>query len=163
MKKLELARGEVAQLDEPDYDRLRHFKWYCIKGYAYRTVYLGKVDGKYKYTTIPMHREVLNPLDGLLADHIDGNRLNNTRNNLRAVTRGQNTINSAMRKTNRYGYKGIIYNPLCTKRPWYARIKLNGKVQVKGYFETREEAALAYNELATQLHGQYARLNEIPN
>ena len=90
-------------------------------------------------------------------DHIDGDPLNNHRTNLRLATRAENARNRGKNTNNSSGYKGVRLRK-GTQR-WQARIKAGGKERHLGYFDTREEAARAYDAAARELHGAFARLN----
>jgi hypothetical protein len=102
-----------------------------------------------------MHRVVTQAVQGQEVDHINGDRLDNRRENLRIVTRSQNAMN---RKWNGSKPKGVSrnYNPRSLK-PFTARIQFNGKPIFLGNFSTVEEAAQAYNEAAAKYFGEYAR------
>lgn len=94
-----LTRGLVARVDDADLPALRPFKWHATaNGYAATCL-----PGTRRY--VYMHRLLLNAGPGDLVDHIDGDRLNNTRANLRLVTPCQNQWNRKA-QANRAGYKG---------------------------------------------------------
>lgn len=96
---------------------------------------------------------------GYEIDHKDGNKLNNLENNLRISTKTQNNQNSRIRKDNISGYKGVIwYNKL---NKWRAYITINKKQIHLGYFNTKEDAARAYNIAAIKYFGEFAQLNDI--
>ena len=67
-----------------------------------------------------MHRMIMKPPRNREIDHIDGNRLNNQRNNLRLATSSQNKANRCPRKDNRSGYKGVSWH--AQRQCWTARI-----------------------------------------
>jgi len=94
-------------------------------------------------------------------DHINGDRLDNRRANLRIVTKQQNRQNigkqSHREMTSRY--KGVVQHPKTLR--WRAIVKTGGKQRHLGYFATEHEAALAYNTAARELFGEFARLNEV--
>ncbi len=92
-------------------------------------------------------------------DHIDGNRLNNQLNNLRAATRQQNGRNMAKRRNTSSAYKGVSFRK--DTRVWAAYIKFQSKKVNLGCYPTQEQAAKAYNEAAIKYFGEFARLNEI--
>lgn len=156
-----LSKGMVAIIDDEDADRVLTHKWsVSSRGkkklyYAYRTVSVGE-----KQTAVYMHRFLLGLVagDGLVADHIDGDTLNNRKSNLRVATSAQNGWNrSKMSAVNKY--KGISL--IKETGLWDARIHANNQRYYLGHFKTEEEAALAYNEAACRLHGEFARLNEV--
>ena len=107
------------------------------------------------------HRLITSAQKGQFVDHINGNTLDNRLENLRLCSNTQNVRNSKIPKTNTTGYKGINYVPRNPKKPWSARIAVNGKGKHLGYFKTKEEAALAYNKAASLYYGEFAKLNEV--
>lgn len=107
--------------------------------------------------TVSLHRLILNPPDGMVVDHIDGNGLNNTRANLRVCTVRQNNRNShVLRGKNRY--RGVHY--IARTQLWQVKIRVDGGRHLYiGSFKTEEEAALAYDRAAVIHHGEFASLN----
>jgi HNH endonuclease len=86
-------------------------------------------------------------------DHIDGNALNDRIENLRAATQSQNLANARLRKTNKFGFKGIeMVGP-----KFGACIQFEGRKRWLGTFATVEEAAAARHEAASRLHREFAR------
>ncbi len=88
-------------------------------------------------------------------DHIDMNKANNKWINLRKATHRQNQANVAKRKDNTSGSKGVYYSKHASK--WIANISCNGKTINLGCHDTKEEAALTYEQAAKWYHGKYAR------
>lgn len=146
-----LTRGKTALVDAEDYEALSSHKWFCsARGYAVRTV---SVNGRNK--TLRMHSVLVATPEGMEVDHINGDRLDNRRCNLRLATHAQNVRNAGMRKDNTSGFKGVCYYPL-TKR-WTSQINVRGRRKRLGYFSTPEEAHAAYCVAALQHHGEFAR------
>jgi hypothetical protein len=109
---------------------------------------------------ISLHRHVLNVKTGDIVDHINGNLLDNRKQNLRVCNHGENNRNRKLKgKNNTSGYKGVGFHKVSQK--WRARITFNGEGIWLGLFDTKEEAALAYNEAAIKYHKEFARLNVI--
>lgn len=109
MKEIPLTQGMVAIVDDEDHLRLSKYKWYARRSINtfYARCSLRRIKGKPRPYLI-MHRVILNAPAGLEVDHKDGNGLNNTRANLRLVTRRQNVINSAGRRDACAGsFKGL--------------------------------------------------------
>lgn len=90
-------------------------------------------------------------------DHIDGNRLNNSFENLRVTTRVQNSRNVKPHRDSKSKFKGIYFEKRLNL--WRARCHTSGKSHCGGFHETEEEAAKAYDTLAIRLHGEHAKLN----
>lgn len=150
-----LSRGMFALIDDEDAERVLALRWHAQPGrngrwYAKRT-YLKSG----KYTKIGMHRFILLPPACIEVDHIDGDGLNNTRQNLRLSTRAQNSWNTGARSHSRTGLKGVSVHP----GAFHAAIAVRGKSTFLGRFKTAEEAARAYDAAARVLHGEFAFLN----
>lgn len=94
-----------------------------------------------------------------MVDHKDRDVNNNTENNLRAATRGENTINSEARSDNTSGFKGVTWHKHVKK--WHSSVYTNGKRYYCGVYDDINEAAKAYNIKATELFGEFALLNII--
>lgn len=134
-------------------ETMKQYNWMVDKeGYA-RT--------RYKYNTYKMHQLVLGKKPGFVIDHKDNNRINNTINNLRHATTAQNSINSVLRKDNKTGYRGVSIRENAKLRPYRATISHNHRSIVLGNYETPEQAAIAYNKAAAELHGEFAKLNQV--
>lgn len=97
--------------------------------------------------------------NGLEIDHKDRNPLNNKIENLRVCTHRDNNRNLSLSKLNTSGYKGVSWSKTMNK--WESRIKCNNKNIILGYYDKKEDAALAYNEGAVKYFGEFASLNTI--
>lgn len=156
MKQIPLTQGKFALVDNEDFEWLNQFKWCYDHGYAKRGI---KIKNTKNTKTIFMHRLILNPPPDKFTDHIDRNKLNNQRNNLRICTQTENNQNNPKQKTNTSGYKGITWEK--QRKKWIAQIRHKNKRLKIGRFNTKEEAALAYNKAAAKLHGKFANINII--
>ncbi len=96
----------------------------------------------------------------LVVDHKDTDKCNNKIDNLRASTHASNSGNTAKRKNNRSGYKGVCWSQ--QNKKWQATISQNYATVHVGFFDDKIEAAQAYNQAALKYFGEFARLNEIP-
>ena len=108
---------------------------------------------------IYMHREILNAPSELQVDHIDGNKLNNHKANLRLATLWQNTFNVSKRQHTTSIYKGVYWHKGANK--WCAFLWFNQKYVYLGLHMSEVEAAKAYNEAATKYFGEFAKLNNV--
>ena len=109
-----------------------------------------------------MHREIMQPPQGMVIDHADGNGLYNRRRNLRICTRTQNSQNSFRRwKGKKSRFRGV--NPRGGK--WEARFHYAGKEYYLGLYDSEVEAAMVRDRKAVELAGEFAVLNfprEVP-
>lgn len=162
MKEIPLTHGKVALVDDADYEILMAMgKWHYKKdqGYAAKSVYLPPINGVRRQITLRMHRFIMNTPKGLETDHVDRNRLNNQRSNLRICTKSENQRNVSNRKDNTSGYKGINWNK--QHRKWVVRIQVDNKRIFVGVFRDLDAAIHAYNANVLKYHGEFARLNDV--
>lgn len=154
MREIKLAgqHGLVSLVNDADYERFRQFPWYSdpSSGGNFRAVFHS---GKKKYY---LHREIMSAKTDEIIDHINGDGLDNRRENLRFATRAQNSRN---RRGTTSLPKGVHFKPRHANRPYVAAIKFNGHRTHLGAFKTEREAGLAYDRMARILHGEFARLN----
>ncbi len=147
---ISLTKGLFALVDAADYEWLSQYKWRTTggsEGYARATI-AGK--------NVFMHRLIMNPPAGKVVDHINQNRWDNRRDNLRECTQAENLRNRrSLRGTSRF--KGVHWNARIRK--WVATICLNRKLIHLGYFDDEVAAAHAYDEKARELFGPFAYLN----
>lgn len=161
MKKIKLTQGKYTIVDDDDFEHLSFFKW-CVhsskKGvhkYAYRSQ---KIKGK--RFSVMMHRQILNVIGNVKVDHINHNTLDNRKKNLRICSDSQNNMNQLPQGRKKQSkYKGVGFHKKAQK--WRAYIKKSGKQTHIGYYETQLECAIAYNEAAKKLFGEFAFLNVI--
>ncbi len=139
-----------AQIDADDQERLSQNNWSKHPlGYAYRQV---RVDGKKK--TIYMHREVLKLKEGEgIVDHIDGNRLNNSKTNLRWVSsRKEGRALNAQNRRSTPGSSSQFRGVSKRNNRWTASAKHNGKSYHLGTFSCEYEAGRVAQEKRKELH-----------
>lgn len=163
MKEIKLTKGYVALVDDEDYKYLSQWKWVARKAKSKRTVYAVRtIKRRGRVYGILMHRIVHGlALDRKLKiDHIDHNGLNNQKSNLCFATNKQNTYNSQSHKDSTSTYKGVCLFKRTGK--WHAQINKDGYRHHLGYFDSPEEAAKVYNQMAVKLFGEFANLNIIP-
>ncbi len=151
MKTIKLTQNKVTIVDDEDFEYLSQFKWHYM-GYAVRhsTSKFGL-----KRKSIFIHREVINAPDDMEVDHINGDKLDNRKTNLRICTHAENQRNRKIDKDNKSGYRGVSKH----QNKWLVHLILNGKIVFNKTFDTPEEAALAYDEAAKKYHGRFAKLN----
>ena len=152
-KEIAQTKGRVTVVDAEDYEFLSKWKWYFDE-YAKRRSSLS--DGNDK--VIRMHRLVLPVKDEEQIDHINRDKLDNRKVNLRPCTHAENQRNRPVCKNNTSGYKGVRKH---IRGYWESRIKVNGKEIHIGRYSDIKEAARAYNAVAKKHFGEFAYLNKI--
>lgn len=140
MKRIKLNKGFVALVDDSDFEYLNQWKWFEHHGYAVRTKRIGLRKFN-KISEIYMHRLINQTSEGFDTDHINRNKLDNRRCNLRTVTRSQNQFNRGNPINNTSGYKGVGWDKEHQK--WVSRIKVNGKKIFLGRYNSLQGAWLA--------------------
>jgi hypothetical protein len=112
--------------------------------------YLRRAHGKKEY----VHREIMDAGPDDYVDHINGNRLDNRRANLRICTQSENMRNQGLRSNNKSGTPGIHFCK--TRRRWVAQIKVNGKQRLLGRFLDRQDALAARLAGEEKYFGEFA-------
>lgn len=154
MKEIPLTKGQIALVDDGDFEWLNQWKWQAKKSgnhyYAYRTI---RKDGIRK--GLQMHRFILNPLSPkLVVDHINHIGTDNQKMNLRICTQQQNIWNSRKQSMSKNKFKGVKY--LKKSNLWIAIIWINKKcIQSKPY-KSEVMAAEEYKSMAKKYFGDFA-------
>lgn len=104
-----------------------------------------------------LSRIILDTRTEQIADHRNGNRLDNRRSNLRIVTSAQNCQNRRKTPSKSSRFKGVSYRK--DRGTWLAAIRTDGRLIKLGTFATEIDAAKAYDEAARQHFGEFAVLN----
>lgn len=142
----------TAIVDAEDYEKVKDYKWSLGDQGGVKCGHIGKF----------LHHVVLGfewSECNEQVDHKNRNRLDNRKCRLRICSPSQNGSNQKQQSNNTSGYKGVYWD-ICKKR-WHARIQANRKRIFLGLFDSKKEAAHAYNEAALKHHGEFARLNLI--
>lgn len=147
----ERGRGRTATVAMMDASRVLAHPWHLgAQGYPCSTFRLP--DGT--WASMTLHKFLISPPPGLQVDHINGNKLDNRRCNLRIATNGQNSANKGPRRDAKSGIKGVRWHK--NSRMWQARITLDGHTRSLGYFRAIEDAAMAFERAARLRHGAFA-------
>lgn len=146
MKEIQLTQGKLAIVDDEDFDRVRHLRWYAIKNRnIWYAVHEERIGGK--RILLRLHSFIRGmPMTGSVIDHSNGDGLDNRRSNLRILPYRLNSINSTRHRNGKV--PGVGFDK--RRKFWYSRIFVNSKRLFLGSFETEKDAAIAYqNALAS--------------
>ncbi len=135
VKILHKKASRPAYVDDWDYEFLKTRSWSeTTDGYP---------NASFKNQTFRMHRLIIWHPPGLHTDHIDGNKFNNQKSNLRICTPAQNSVNRDKKIDNTSGFKGVYWSKASNR--WITQMMINSKMHFLGAFDTKIEAAEAYN------------------
>lgn len=155
MKRIKLTQGKFALVDDNDFENLNKYNWYTDKRgdtfYARRKFPMGGG----KQTSVGMHTMIMGIPKGMSTDHIDGNGLNNQRDNLRVCTSGENQRNRGKTIRNTSGFKGVHWSK--RDRRWQARIGVDGTRIYLGNFKNKIDAYDAYCRGCERFHGNFSK------
>lgn len=140
-------------IDDGDFERVNQYRWCLTK----------KTKGGHQYAitfkrgkNLGMHRLIMDNPKNMEVDHINGETLDNRKNNLRVCTRSQNQMNRKISITNKSGIKGVYYQGDGLPKPWGAVIQINKVKKWLGSFTTKELAGKAYIQYAKSIVGEFA-------
>lgn len=142
-------------VDLEDVPNLLDKTWW-VGGDGYVTGVLPR-NGK-KQQNVKMHRILTAAQKGFAVDHVNGDKLDNRKSNLRLCKNAENLKNCKLYKSNSSGFKGVAKNG---KSKWRAYARDNGVLRHLGNFETKEDAATAYNFAIAEWYGEFAKYNTV--
>lgn len=153
MKKIILTKNRFTVVDYDDFEKLNQFVWYAHLSSG-RNFYAARRDCLNKF--IYMHREIINAKKGIFVDHIDGNGLNNCKENLRVCTYQQNQFNKKYpRIDNKLKIKGVCWDK--KRKKFRTEIMHNSKRIFLGRFSVLGDADSAYRKAEEKYFGKFAR------
>jgi hypothetical protein len=147
-------KGEIvlAKISVEDIAEASKYMWCCdSRGYPKTST-----NKKERVIHSYLHRLIMKPKPSEQVDHINGDRLDNRRENLRIATNQQNQM-ARHKSISKSGYKGVHKNG----NRWRAIIKKDGKTIHLGYYDTPEEASMAYDKMAKDIFGEFAVTNGV--
>lgn len=156
--RIRVAKRIFALIDDEDIERVSQYDWTIRHSGTTRYAVTGS--NKIGKSQRMMHRYILGLQQGELADHINGNGLDNRRCNLRRVTAAENARNCFAQKREEpkaSRFKGVTR----AGGKWVAKINHGGAVDVLGSFDDEQAAARAYDAAAEERFGSFAKTNEM--
>ena len=143
-------------IDTEDFEKCKNGKWHLddhgyVRGYVKTLVY--------DCYSLPYYLLGKEKTKGMVIDHINSDPLDNRKSNLQWITNQQNLIKTSHNPNNTSGYRGVCWDKV--HNFWVADITFNGNKIRIGYFRSKKEAAIAYNNKAVELFGKFAVLNSI--
>lgn len=140
MKKILLTKNRYTLVDDSDYDLLVKHRWCSTKGYA-----VSRIKGE---VTL-MHRVIMGARKGQVCDHVNHNRLDNRRSNLRLCSYGENSRNRIHGEL-----KGITFVKRLNK--WQSQITVDYKNIYLGLFPSPKDAQSAYKNASILYHKEFS-------
>lgn len=160
---IQLTQGQVALVDDADYEWLSQFKWTAAKCNRKGPTKFRAVRGGGRRSLvkrISMHQQIMEAPKGLTVDHINGDPLDSRRSNLRICTQAEQTLNRAInavgktadgKRTSRF--KGVYWSKSINR--WVSRF-MNKHLCCT---TDEVEAARAYDAAALAHSPEFARVN----
>ena len=146
-------KGEEFYFDLEDYNLIKNYCW-CVDRYGY-------VRGNVYKDKIKFHRLVTNCNDDMIVDHINHNKLDNRKINLRICNKHENNMNKSILSSNTSGVTGVTFDK--NKNKWMAQIGYKGKNIYLGRYTNFEDAVNARKEAEEKYFGEYSYENSIKN
>ena len=153
MKRIPLSQGKFALVDDEDFETVGQMRWYTMR---IHNVWYAASSQAVEGTRVYLHRFLMDPPSDMEVDHINGDGLDNRRENLRVCLHRDNLRNVRRTVTSRSGFRGVLKT---RSGRWEARTKRLGRIIHIGTFDTPEEAARARDRKIIELHGEFAVLN----
>jgi len=156
MPKIKLTNGMETIVDDDDYEKFGQYQWrFAPNNSKYNTSIGYAVRG---HKTILLHREIMKTPQGMFTDHINGDKLDNRKSNLRIVNRHQNATNTPKRSATLSSvYKGVTKEN--NQNVYRVSVKVGNRIVKINGFQHERHAALAYDLWAIDLFGNYANTN----
>lgn len=152
MKEIQLSQGKVAIVDDEDFEWLSQWKW-CFRQQGYAG--MGIVENG-KQRIVYMHRLIAGTPKGMDTDHIDKNKLNNQRKNLRICTHEENCRNRSKSCNNTTGVKCVVLDSRTGRFRAYIKVKYR-QIHI-GMFDSIVEASSAHLKAQKYHFGTFSEI-----
>lgn len=151
--------GKYVLVDKEDFDRVRQYTWWLgTKNLRPATDIWDKTTKKSK--RVLLSRFILNPVKGMVVDHINGDPLDNRRANLRVCSFKENQRNrTVLNKNNTSGFRGVSWDRF--RNMWVAQLSFNRKHIYLGRYKDKKDARKAVKMAILKRHGDYANINNV--
>lgn len=148
------SKNEPFFIDLEDFWKVKDICWHIDKN-----GYLTGIGNNKKI--VYLHRIIMGCSSDSIIDHINGDKTNNRKINLRVGTKGQNNINKGIKKNNKSGVVGVYWIKKINK--WQAKIGVEGKKIHLGYFDNFDDAVQARKEAEDKYFGEWSYDNSQKN
>lgn len=156
MIELEIKDEFLVKVDDDMFDELSMYRWFLYRGEPVRAIYIPeRKNSVYR----GMSKDVLGIPSSERVKYLDRDKLNQQSDNLQLTTHQQQIMAQRRSKNNTTGYKGVHYRSELER--FEAYVHWEGKKVNLGYFQNVLDAAEAYNNMASKLFGEDAKLNEV--
>ena len=153
---IRMASGEVAIFDPEDFEVVSKQSNWCLMGAGYPSfTRYHEGGGGVERETVRLHDLLLPGVP--FVDHLNGDKLDNRRRNLRPCSTAENNANRASKAGASSRFKGVTWDK--SRDKWMAAIAAHGQSKTLGRFDNEEDAARAYDAAAKVAYGEFARLN----
>ncbi len=150
---LKLTKGYQTIVDDDLPIEISKRKFQAFIGIRNSTPYATTTINKRTYF---LHRLIMNPPKGMVVDHINGDTLDNRRENLRVCTQFENMSNRKTNTNNKFGFKGVNYHKQSGK--YRARISVANRRISLGLYSTPEDAFEAYKNASKIYHKEFSNI-----
>lgn len=134
-------------IDYEDYPKVCNYTWNEKTGQGY-------IVANYNHTKVSLHRLLFDDLNNSnMIDHINRNKKDNRKKNLRIVNNSQNQMNRDKPKQNTSGVKGVYWHK--SKEKWQANIQINNKLIYLGIFDSKQDAIEARKKAEKKYFNEY--------
>ena len=146
--------GTPFYIDSDDYENVHQYSWYQTSN-----GYIATRDREKGGELLTLHRKVMGARDDELVDHINHDKTDNRKQNLRIVTRSQNQQNMKVPSHNSSGVRGVSWSNY--HQNWVTQIWVDGEHHYLGAYKNFDDAVAARKAAEEKYFGEYSYDNSI--